>query len=106
MYIYHYLHLMSAGLEYLHTDCHPRIIHRDVKSSNILLDEGMVAKVADFGLSKQAPEGVFSGVETLLRGTFGYFDPEYGIKSHSNPVFIADGCSCNCLAKSTLGVLY
>ncbi|CAM6084008.1 unnamed protein product [Calypogeia fissa] len=69
----------AKGLQYLHTDCHPRIIHRDVKSSNILLDENMVAKVADFGISKQAPEGVFSGVETLLKGTFGYFDPEYFI---------------------------
>jgi serine/threonine protein kinase len=68
---------LNAGLEYLHTDCKPRIIHRDVKSSNILLDENMVAKVADFGISKQAPEGLFSGVDTLLKGTPGYFDPEY-----------------------------
>ncbi|CAM6092671.1 unnamed protein product [Calypogeia fissa] len=67
----------AKGLEYLHTDCQPRIIHRDIKSSNILLDENMVAKVADFGISKQAPEGAFSGVETLLKGTMGYFDPEY-----------------------------
>lgn len=66
----------AAGLEYLHTDCNPRIIHRDVKSSNILLDENMVAKVADFGISKEAPEGIFSGVDTLLKGTPGYFDPE------------------------------
>ncbi|CAM6129476.1 unnamed protein product [Calypogeia fissa] len=67
----------AKGLEYLHTDCHPRIIHRDVKSSNILLDENMVAKVADFGISKQAPEGIFTGVDTLLKGTIGYLDPAY-----------------------------
>ncbi|CAM6114289.1 unnamed protein product [Calypogeia fissa] len=67
----------AKGLDYLHTDCQPRIIHRDVKSSNILLDENMVAKVADFGISKQAPEGASSGVETVLKGTLGYLDPEY-----------------------------
>ncbi|CAM6113119.1 unnamed protein product [Calypogeia fissa] len=67
----------ARGLEYLHTDCQPRIIHRDVKSSNILLDDNMIAKVADFGISKQAPEGMFTSVDTLLKGTFGYMDPEY-----------------------------
>jgi serine/threonine protein kinase len=50
-----------------------------VKTSNILIDENMVAKVADFGISKQTPEGIFSGVDTLLKGTPGYFDPEYFI---------------------------
>ncbi|CAM6085408.1 unnamed protein product [Calypogeia fissa] len=69
----------ARGIEYLHTDCNPRIIHRDVKSSNILIDENMVAKVCDFGISKQTPEGIFSGVDTLLKGTPGYFDPEYFI---------------------------
>ncbi|CAM6099709.1 unnamed protein product [Calypogeia fissa] len=67
----------AKGLEYLHIDCQPQIIHRDVKSSNILLDENMVAKVADFGISKEAPEGAFSGVDTLLKGTIGYVDPVY-----------------------------
>ncbi|CAM6085412.1 unnamed protein product [Calypogeia fissa] len=69
----------ARGIEYLHTDCNPRIIHRDVKSSNILIDENMVAKVCDFGISKQTPEGIFSSVDTLLKGTPGYFDPEYFI---------------------------
>ncbi|BFI24229.1 hypothetical protein MPTK2_1g09580 [Marchantia polymorpha subsp. ruderalis] len=68
----------AKGLEYLHKDCHPQIIHRDVKSSNILLDENFVAKVADFGLSKAGPDGGFqSGISTVVVGTPGYFDPEY-----------------------------
>lgn len=67
-----------AGLEYLHYDCSPKIIHRDVKSNNILLTEKLLAKVADFGISKLAPdEDTTSGVSTVVRGTTGYLDPEY-----------------------------
>jgi serine/threonine protein kinase len=67
-----------AGLEYLHFDCIPKIIHRDVKSNNILLNEKMLAKVADFGISKLAPdEDDTAGVSTVVRGTTGYLDPEY-----------------------------
>jgi serine/threonine protein kinase len=71
---------MKAELENLYTDCKPRFIHRDVKSSNIVLDENVVAKDAEFGISKQAPEGQFSGIDTLLKGTPGYFDPEYELQ--------------------------
>ncbi|BBN03899.1 hypothetical protein MPTK1_3g00460 [Marchantia polymorpha subsp. ruderalis] len=65
---------VSRGLEYLHEGAVPPVIHRDIKSANILLDVSMTARVADFGLSKEASTHSFvSGV----KGTFGYVDPEY-----------------------------
>ncbi|KAF5948763.1 hypothetical protein HYC85_014720 [Camellia sinensis] len=62
------------GLEYLHDGAVPPVIHRDIKSSNILLDQSMRARVADFGLSR---EEMVNKHASNIRGTFGYLDPEY-----------------------------
>jgi serine/threonine protein kinase len=69
----------AKGLEYLHEHVNPPVIHRDFKSSNILLDRNLHAKVSDFGLAKLGPDKAGGHVSTRVLGTQGYIAPEYDL---------------------------
>lgn len=71
----------ANGLAYLHFASGISILHRDIKSSNILLDKDFTAKIADFGISRLKPTEN-SHLTTLIQGTAGYIDPEYFCTSH------------------------
>ncbi|CAK9268847.1 unnamed protein product [Sphagnum jensenii] len=68
---------IAHGLIYLHEYLQPRIIHRDIKASNILLDKDLNPKIADFGLARLFPEDISHLSTTHIAGTMGYLSPEY-----------------------------
>ena len=69
--------MIYKGLDYLHKGCNLPIVHRDVKTNNILLGQNLQAKIADFGLSKTYLSDTQTHISATAAGTAGYMDPTY-----------------------------
>ncbi|KAK9281937.1 hypothetical protein L1049_004846 [Liquidambar formosana] len=67
---------VASAIEYLHSEMDSKVFHKDIKSANVLLDQNMVAKLSDFGLSRVVPDNQ-SEVETKVMGTFGCIEPQF-----------------------------
>ncbi|KAL7129406.1 hypothetical protein ABFS83_13G064100 [Erythranthe nasuta] len=72
---------IARGLAYLHEESRLKIVHRDIKATNVLLDKDLMAKISDFGLAKLDEEDN-THISTRIAGTFGYMAPEYAMRGH------------------------
>nr|XP_029120941.1 cysteine-rich receptor-like protein kinase 6 [Elaeis guineensis] len=79
---YNIIEGIARGLLYLHQDSPLKIIHRDLKTNNVLLDQYMNPKISDFGLAKLFDEDKTRGIASRIAGTYGYMAPEYAIHGH------------------------